>query len=101
MISFEVRAIITDVEKMSHIAKTRFLEFETPLIERNTLKSLKSVDEFAIIDKSELEEKLTEWKNAYDQLVKEKTQDMLQKIIRNYRKQKLEEASDALPEDAR
>ncbi|MFX1518432.1 MAG: DUF460 domain-containing protein [Promethearchaeota archaeon] len=101
LISFEVRAIITDIEKMSHIAKTRFLEFETPLIERSILKSLKSVDEFAIIDKNELEETLAEWKKMYDQLMKEKTQDMLQKIIREYRKQKIEEASDDLPEDGR
>ena len=100
LISFDIKAIITDVEKMSHIAKTRFMECETPLIEKSPLKTLKSVDEFAIIDKNELEEKLAEWKKMYDQIVKEKTQDMLQKMIREYRKQKLEEKNDVFPEDS-
>jgi predicted RNase H-like nuclease (RuvC/YqgF family) len=91
LISFEIKAIITSVEKMSHIAEARFLESEIPLIERNELKTLKKVDEFAIIDKNELDEELVEWEKRYNQLLKEKTQDMLKKIIKEYRKQKLNE----------
>ena len=100
LVSFDIKAIITDVDKMSHIARIHFIESKMPLIDRNTLKTLKSVDEFAIIDKSELEEKLAEWKKVYDQIMKDKTQDMLQKIIDQYRKQKLEEMDGVFLEDS-
>ncbi len=100
LISFEIKAIITDCEKMSHIAEARFLEYETPLIERNELKTLKNVDEFAIVDQNELDEKLVEWEKRYNQLLKEKTQDMLQKIIKEYRKQKLNEMNGVIQDDS-
>jgi predicted RNase H-like nuclease (RuvC/YqgF family) len=100
LISFEIKAIITEVEKMSHIAEARFLESEIPLIARNGLKTLKNVDEFAIIDKNELDEKIVEWEKWYNQLLKEKTQDMLQKIIKEYRKQKVEEMNGVVQEDS-
>ena len=100
LISFEIKAIITDCEKMSHIAEARFLEYETPLIERNELKTLKNVDEFAIVDKNELDEKLLEWEKRYNQLLKEKTQDMLKKIIKEYRKQKLDEMNGVIQDDS-
>ncbi len=100
LVSFDIKAIITDVDKMSHIARIHFIESKMPLIDRNTLKTLKSVDEFAIIDKSELEEKLAEWKKVYEQIMKDTTQDMLQKIIDQYRKQKLEEMDGVFPEDS-
>jgi len=100
LISYEIKAIITDVEKMSHIAKARFLESEIPLIERNELNTLKKVDEFAIIDKNELDEELVEWEKRYNQLLKEKTKDMLQKIIKEYRKQKLDEMNGVIQDDS-
>ena len=100
LISFEIKAIITDCKKMSHIAEARFLEFEIPLIERNELKTLKNVDEFAIVDKNELDEKLLEWEKRYNQLLKEKTQDMLKKIIKEYRKQKLDEMNGVIQDDS-
>ncbi len=100
LISFEIKAIITDCKKMSHIAEARFLEYEIPLIERNELKTLKNVDEFAIVDKNELDEKLLEWEKRYNQLLKEKTQDMLKKIIKEYRKQKLDEMNDIIQDDS-
>ena len=100
LISFEIKAIITDCKKMSHIAEARFLEYEIPLIERNELKTLKNVDEFAIVDKNELDEKLLEWEKRYNQLLKEKTQDMLKKIIKEYRKQKLDEMNGVIQDDS-
>ncbi|MFX1465271.1 MAG: DUF460 domain-containing protein [Promethearchaeota archaeon] len=100
LISFEIKAIITDCEKMSHIAEARFLEYEIPLIERNELKTLKNVDEFAIVDKNELNEKIMEWEKRYNQLLKERTQDMLQKIIKEYRKQKLDEMNGVIQDDS-
>jgi len=100
LISFEIKAIITDSEKMSHIAEARFLEYEIPLIERNELRTLKNVDEFAIVDKNELDEKLMEWEKRYNQLLKEKTKDMLQKIIKEYRKQKLDEMNGVIQDDS-
>ena len=100
LISYEIRAIITDSDKMSHIAESRFLEYKIPLIERIEVKTLKNVDEFAIVDKNELDEKLVEWEKRYNQLLKEKTQDMLQKIIKEYRKQKLNEMNGVIQDDS-
>ncbi|MEM3594048.1 MAG: hypothetical protein QXS27_04925, partial [Candidatus Jordarchaeaceae archaeon] len=78
---------------MSHMALERFNEAEIPVIPYEEV-NIKQVDEFAVIDREELEGVLTKYKKAVLEQKKLQAEELLDTVVKQYREERRRELSE-------
>ncbi len=78
---------------ISHMAMERFLEADIPIIPREDI-NIKQVDEFAIVDKEELERVLTKYKQRTLEQKRAQAEKLLETVVKQYREERQRELSE-------
>ncbi len=81
-----VRAIICGTQ-MSHMAFREFFEAKIPVLSVNEV-NVKQVDEFAIIDKRELEQAIEACLREYSEMEKREIEEKIGKLLERYRRER-------------
>jgi len=81
-----VRAIICGTQ-MSHIAFREFFKAKIPILSVSDV-NIKRVDEFAIINKRELEQAIEACLNEYAEMEKSEMEEKIEKLLERYRKER-------------
>nr|MDO8076410.1 DUF460 domain-containing protein [Candidatus Freyarchaeota archaeon] len=78
---------------MSHIALERFVEAEIPVIPREDV-NIKQVDEFAVVDREELERVLSEYRQKTLEQKKAQAEKLLETVVKQYREERQRKLSE-------
>nr|MDO8079735.1 DUF460 domain-containing protein [Candidatus Freyarchaeota archaeon] len=78
---------------MSHIALERFVEADIPVIPCEDV-NIKQVDEFAVIDREELERVLAKYRKAALEQKKAQAEQLLDTVVKQYREERQRELSE-------
>ncbi|MEX2752815.1 MAG: hypothetical protein Q6366_013225, partial [Candidatus Freyarchaeota archaeon] len=78
---------------ISHMALERFLEADIPIIPREDI-NIKQVDEFAIVDKEELERVLAKYKQRTLEQKRAQAEKLLETVVKQYREERQRELSE-------
>ncbi|MGQ9720692.1 MAG: DUF460 domain-containing protein [Candidatus Jordarchaeum sp.] len=78
---------------MSHIALEKFVEADVPIIPFEDLK-IKQVDEFAVVDRDELDSVLGKYKQKTLEEKKAQAEQLLETVVKQYREERQRELSD-------
>ncbi|MEX2702285.1 MAG: DUF460 domain-containing protein [Candidatus Baldrarchaeota archaeon] len=81
-----IRAIICGTQ-MSHMAFREFFEAKIPVLSVSEV-NVKQVDEFAIIDKKELEQAIEACLREYSEMEKREMEEKIEKILERYRRER-------------
>ncbi len=91
LIEFGVQVIITN-GTMSHLALEQFTASHIPVIEAKKLR-ITLVDEFAVVDVTQLEEEIKIWQEGHKVMEREEAADALERLIEAYRLERRNEES--------
>ncbi|MEM2145099.1 MAG: DUF460 domain-containing protein, partial [Candidatus Jordarchaeaceae archaeon] len=75
---------------MSHIAQERFMAADIPVIPREDV-NIKQVDEFAVVDKEELEKVLAKYRKAVTEQKRVQAEQLLDTVVKQYREERQRE----------
>ncbi|MHA1582059.1 MAG: DUF460 domain-containing protein [Candidatus Baldrarchaeia archaeon] len=81
-----IRAIICGTQ-MSHMAFREFFEAKIPVLSVSEV-NVKKVDEFAIIDKKELEQAIEACLREYSEMKKREMEEKIEKLLERYRRER-------------
>ncbi|MHA1604232.1 MAG: hypothetical protein ACTSWF_06255, partial [Candidatus Freyarchaeota archaeon] len=76
-----------------HIALERFVEAEIPVIPREDV-NIRQVDEFAVVDREELERVLSEYQQKTLEQKKAQAEKLLETVVKQYREERQREFSE-------
>jgi predicted RNase H-like nuclease (RuvC/YqgF family) len=77
---------------MSHLALSRFNEAGIPVINGTVLR-ITTVDEFAVVDRKQLEQEIVRWEKERQSSQREAAAEALERLVEEYRQQRRDEAS--------
>ena len=92
LIGMGVKAVIIH-GTMSHLALSRFIAADIPVVNDDDLR-ITIVDEFAVVDNAQLENKLAEWRKSRRVIEREAAVEALERMVEEYRQERRREATD-------
>ncbi|UJG45000.1 MAG: DUF460 domain-containing protein [Candidatus Heimdallarchaeum endolithica] len=90
LVKYKIKAIIGDIENLSYYAKTKFMKYQIPLIDRERVNPLR-MDEIAIIEEKEIDDAIEKARKELEQIIIKEKESILENLVDEYRKERKRE----------